>query len=421
MTALLDVPFLTDLDARATVKGSRDPLGIQPIWTRFGRHVVGNLTTVSNSVRDFTTLLLGYWFAERIADERGPGSELASFLKWEQLAAYARAAVNRDFAFRGTERVRRNLSEGLRVTLSDNPAHQILGNQKICGLWGLYTVPARASALLDGDPARLTPPARAFVERHYLPVLVAGGGRDARRIRGVLSQAPVRVDLSGADAAMVSAEADALKPSLSAEERQFYTSYLLHGGPQDGTAGRQQLAELLRGTLEDSAFAWSPAVVGHLAKAAARRGRDWEPLAHQLSRIRTSESVLAPASAVFTYLLGLDGKAPDLVSRRLRNSWGKGLRSVDAAAFAELQGEIGAGDGPTGARWADVAKALAAGEYGRLVDLLVAQNAAVMTQRSGAPWIERRSTGRLTSMRRSMPRPRGSRISPRQSRAAPTC
>jgi hypothetical protein len=88
---------------------------------------VGNLTTVSNSVRDLTTLLLGYWFAERIADERGPGSELATFLKWEQLAAYARAGVNRDFAFRGIERVRRNLSEGPRVTLSDNPAHQILG------------------------------------------------------------------------------------------------------------------------------------------------------------------------------------------------------------------------------------------------------------------------------------------------------
>ena len=130
---MLDAPFLTDLDSRAAVKGSRDPLGIQPIWTRFGRHVVGNLTTVSNSVRDFTTLLLGYWFAERIADEQGTGRELATFLKWEQLAAYARAGVNHDFAFRGTERVRRNLSEDQRVTLSDSPTHQILSNQKIYG------------------------------------------------------------------------------------------------------------------------------------------------------------------------------------------------------------------------------------------------------------------------------------------------
>lgn len=60
MTPLLDVPFLADLDPRAAVKGSRDPVGIQPIWTRLGRHVTGNLTTVSNSGRDFSTLLLGY-------------------------------------------------------------------------------------------------------------------------------------------------------------------------------------------------------------------------------------------------------------------------------------------------------------------------------------------------------------------------
>jgi len=349
---------------------------------------VGNLTTVSNSVRDFTTLLLGYWFAERIADERGPGSELATFLKWEQLAAYARAGVNRDFAFRGIERVRRNLSEGSRVTLSDNPAHQILGNQKIYGLWGLYTVPARASALLDGDPPRLVPPARAFVERRCLLALADGGGRDARRVREVLSRPSARLDLAGADAAMVRAVSRSLRPRLSDEEREFYTFHLLLGGPQDATAGRQQqLAGLLRDTLDDHDFAWSPAAVSHLAKAAARRGRDWEATAHHLTRIRTCETVLAPASAVFTYLLGLGGKAPDLVSRRLREAWGEGLRS-------ELRGEIGAGDGPTGERWAGIAAALAAGEYGRLVDLLLAQNAAVMSQRGGAPWVERRS-GRL--------------------------
>jgi len=392
MIALLDVPFLTDLDSRAAVKGSRDPLGIQAIWTRFGRHVVGNLTTVSNSVRDFTTLLLGYWFAERIADERGPGSELATFLKWEQLAAYARASVNDDFAFRGIERVRRNLSEGPRVTLSDNPSHQILGNQKIYGLWGLYTVPARASALLDGDPPRLMPPARALVERRCLPVLTDGGGRDARRVREVLSRPSARLDLAGADVAMVSAVARTLRPRLSNEEREFYTFHLLHGGPQDATAGRQQqLAGLPRDTLDDQDFAWAPAAVGHLAKAAARHGRDWEALAHRLTCIRTCETVLAPASAVFTYLLGLDGKAPDLVSRRLREAWGGGLRNVHAEAFAELRGEIGAGDGATGERWAGIAAALAAGEYGRLVDLLLAQNAAVMSQRGGAPWIELRS------------------------------
>src|SRR5690349_17309859 len=83
------VPFLTDLDSRARVKGSRDPLGAQPIWTKFGRYVVGNLTTVSSSLRDFTTLMLGYYFADRVAENLGASTALDTFLKWEQLAAYS--------------------------------------------------------------------------------------------------------------------------------------------------------------------------------------------------------------------------------------------------------------------------------------------------------------------------------------------
>ncbi len=55
--------FLTNLDSRATVKDSRDPLGLVPLWRHFGRHVVGNLTTVTGSVRGFTTTLLGYQLA----------------------------------------------------------------------------------------------------------------------------------------------------------------------------------------------------------------------------------------------------------------------------------------------------------------------------------------------------------------------
>jgi hypothetical protein len=130
-------PFLTDLDSRATVKGSRDPLGIQGVWTRFGRHVVGNLSTVSNTVRDFTVLLLGYHFAARVAEQNGPDSQLNTFLKWEQLAGYARGRVNNDWSFRGTERARQRVDESDTITLSAESKHQLLSNQKLYGLWGL--------------------------------------------------------------------------------------------------------------------------------------------------------------------------------------------------------------------------------------------------------------------------------------------
>src|SRR3954452_10463756 len=84
----LDSPFFfTSMDPRAAVKGSRDPLGLQPIWAHFGRKVVGNLTTVTGSLRNFTTLILGLHFGERLiaAGDFPENQRVNLFLKFEQL------------------------------------------------------------------------------------------------------------------------------------------------------------------------------------------------------------------------------------------------------------------------------------------------------------------------------------------------
>jgi hypothetical protein len=243
---MLTTPFLTDLDSRAAVRGSRDPLGIQTIWTRFGRHVVGNLTTVTTSVRDFTILLLGYYFAERLAEAGSDETTLHAFLKWEQLASYARAEINKDTSFRGTERVEKRLSEGKKVTLSADPAWTTLGDQKNYGLWGLYTVPARASGHLDGDPPRLLPAARDFVEAFYVPMLTDSGFRRGDKIVALLGEKAAAIDPAGRDRSLLQAVARLIKPRLRAEERAFYRAHLLLGGPHDETGGLQrQLVSLL--------------------------------------------------------------------------------------------------------------------------------------------------------------------------------
>jgi hypothetical protein len=387
-----DSPFLTELDQRAAVKGSRDPLGIQQIWTRLGRRLVGNLTTVSDSPRDFAITLLGYYFAEQIAVDTQPGTELATFLKWEQLASYTRATLNQDYGFRGTERVRRRLSEGTSVTLSDDRAHQILSNQKIYGLWGLYSMPSRASGLLHDDPARLTSAARDFIERTYLPLLADDCGSDGRRIREMLRPRAKRVDIHGSDATVVKAIARVLRKTLTAKERKFYRDHLLHGGPEDGTHGLQrQLAESLNETLGDDTFMWSVARINSLSKLARSRGKDWHPLSHHLSRIAACESVLAPASMLFTHLLGLDGKSLDSTTKRLRDSWGEGLRTVDHVAFSEIGNDIGGGDPQESDRWIAIAETTARGRYQKLIELLMAQNKTVMSARGGAPWLENRA------------------------------
>lgn len=378
MMSAAETPFLTALDPRASVKGSRDPLGLQGIWTRLGRHVVGNLTTVSNSARDFRTTLLGYYFAEIVAGEDGPGTELATFLKWEQLAAYGRW-TNNDRAFRGTEKVGAVFSEGVPVVISADRNHHILGNQKTYGLWGLYTVAARTSGMLVDEPARVSATAREFVESEYVPKL------PVKWILGLLRAAKTRVDLEGRDSGVFRQVARCVSGEFTKTEREFYCEHLVYGGPEEATKGRQkQLASMLL-ELDDDQFAWSPKLVGALVKTATKRGADWEPLARYLERIRVCESVIAPMSMLFSFLLGLDGCPGKTATDRLKSLWGDGL-ALDADAFVDLRGEIGGGDADTGERWVRIAQAAASGSYAELVDLALQQNAAVMKIRGGAPW-----------------------------------
>ncbi len=179
--------FLTDLDSRAEVKGSRDPLGLVPLWSRFGRGIIRNLTTVSNSVRGFTTLLLGLYFTQVVQEGNGADSQstLDLFLTFEQLAGFARYHVNHDGNFRGRERVAARLQKGTKVGLGADPSLQILGDQKTYGLWGLFSMPARSSGLLAQEEHILTRTATEFVERNYVSIL-AKVAKSNRRIVDLL-------------------------------------------------------------------------------------------------------------------------------------------------------------------------------------------------------------------------------------------
>ncbi len=190
-----------------------------------------NLTTVSSSVRDFTTLLVGYYFTERLAEKLGSGSELNVFLKWEQLAAYAVPTLIAITCSVEPRRFERICPKVLASRFTADRAFQILGNQKIYGLWGLYTMPARASGLVVDDPPRLTPSAVEFVERHYLPLLEKSCGRGAKRICDLLTVSQSKIDVDRTHAEVVAAVAKLLQRKLNAHERDFYRRYLLLEAP----------------------------------------------------------------------------------------------------------------------------------------------------------------------------------------------
>jgi len=147
-------------------------------------------------------------------------------------------------------------------------------------MWGLYTGPARTSGLVEGDPTRLAPAAREFVDEQYLPRLGGRNGRYANGIREILGQKRSPLAIEKSDACL----AAALPARLTAAQRDFYRAYLLEAFPGNHlTQGRQtQFVELLPPSLRDPDWRFSPPAIGHFAKQP--KARHWEPLADQLER-----------------------------------------------------------------------------------------------------------------------------------------
>lgn len=380
----LQTPFLTALDSRASVKGSRDPLGLQSIWSRLGRHVVGNLTTVSTSVTDFTTLLLGLYFAEQLS----PGMpSLDAILRWEQLAAYARHCGNKEEeGLRGIERVKRNVSDGATVTVSAARNWQILGNQQLYGIWGLYTMPARASGLIDDDALRLTPPTSEWLAETHAKFIAT----DGPKIRKVLANERTTIAWKGKDQELLARLGAVLRPTrYDQKAREFYRRHLLHDEVRNKTNGLQHsLVTLLEPHFDETELRLSPVMMQDLVEKATAVGL--HPLADRLHRIRICESVIALASDTLGFLLARDGQPIARVASALREQWGQRVSTINAKAFPVLQDEISqVWNDDIARRWTDIGSAFAQGDYAPLVSLLVAQNRAVMRVR-GSPqgWLD---------------------------------
>ncbi|WP_141654371.1 hypothetical protein [Candidatus Nitrospira nitrosa] len=358
-----------------------------------GRHVVGNLTTVSTSVRDFTVTMLGYYFAERVAEETAASDDLNVFLRWEQLSAYARGGGNNDWAFRGTERTKNYWNSADRVRLGADSGSFILSDQKTYGLWGLYSVPSRSSGLVEGSPTRLTAEARQFVEENYLPVLDGKSMARGEGLVDILGKRSVELRPKDRDRVLFGSVAKVLRRKFSSAERSLYVRHLIEGGPKDSTQGGQRLlAEAMKTTFDVKDWQLSPVVVSHLAKQCrAKSGDTGRKVADYLEHIRLAEQLLAPCVSLFAYSLSSDNQRLDDVAVTIRKEWGPELRSVDPKALEAIEPElIGAsGERESARRWLTIAGDLAQGDYAKVITQLIDQNREVMVMRGGAaPWLE---------------------------------
>ncbi|WP_295390637.1 hypothetical protein [uncultured Thiodictyon sp.] len=271
--------FFTLLDDSLRPKGSRDPLGIEHVWSQVGRRLVGNLTTVTGHLDNFILALLGFHLAQAEPDVP-PG--WPAFQRFEQIAARARKLRGHQ-GIRG-DRLARLDGRGP-VPLGEGRQAAILQDAVRSGLWGLYASPLAATGLCQYDRR----PCGAGAE-------IAEQFRMALRpcwstwLQEAMSADQVSYDDLAALAPKLERLLDAPAP------RRRLAEILLDGGdappPWQGPLLERATAFVARGgTLT------TPAVFEHLAE-----GDD--PLADYARRVIALESLLVLARVLFNYLLG---------------------------------------------------------------------------------------------------------------------
>lgn len=144
---------LSILDERTRPKGSRDPLGIEAVWSFMGRQIVGNLTTVTSNLENFIVALICCDYAHSDNLQQLSGIQ-DKYLRAEQLSAYFKLDANKT-NFLGISRAKKNYEQG-EISLGSDPSAQLLGNQLSYGLWGLYSTALEGAGLIKGSQRRPT-------------------------------------------------------------------------------------------------------------------------------------------------------------------------------------------------------------------------------------------------------------------------
>ncbi len=352
---------------------------------------MGNLTTVSNSVRGFTTVLLARYYTERLIED-GRASEadvLAIFLHFEQIAAYARhVGHDVESEIRGIERVKRFVAEeSPRVPIGITTG-AILSDQKTYGLWGLFSVPARTAGLIAEGPVGLTPYARDFVtneyagrlkpvERELLPLCANGGKLDIRKNKPLFRTV-----------------SSVFSPTFMRSEAEFYGTTLRDGARVEGlSTGRQASVVRLLEKFTDLNKSTGRADL----EALRSRSRGDDPmLARRFERILRLEALLAPAIHLFRFLQTRNGQHPQDLAVDIAARWGTEVPNLDRAGFEAILPEI---EAQVGRELALTTKrtdeALAAGNYEEAILGLLEWNRLVMQNRGAAPWLRSDSQGKL--------------------------
>ena len=362
-------------DDRIKPKGSRDPLGFELVWSHFGRKVVGNLTTITSSLENFSVAMLGFYLTHRLLPNSTEQKHIMEcFLRYEQVTAYLRYAAEHR-GIMGITRVTKRMRGDDALTLGLGKQSQILSDQASYGLWGLYSSAMRSTGLVGGD-RRV--PTKEGVE---LGELIANelGEENVQRLMSWMEkdQSVDRATLND----------DMAQAYVTAINNPKVRSQLLE---QLGTAGKttgiqanlwRYSQDVLKASIDREAGMELPEFVAALVETCSND----EVLRALLTNIQNVERLLVTANMLFRFLRTQDGKSIDKVTEALQES-------IENLVQPRLEQPVADMSVPYRESLEQFRTALIESDIRSALHVLIKQNEEVMQNRGGASWVELEGT-----------------------------
>ncbi|MBO7124135.1 MAG: hypothetical protein J6V90_12745 [Treponema sp.] len=146
---LLNNVFFTEKDDSISGTSQRDPLGLQPIWSFYGRRVINHLTTISTSIHGFREVLLCLAICKEIYVEKSRFSYADLILFFEQLFIYTSISKGRIEGILGSDNGNAKF-----IANNSNPelssTKTVLVREISLGYYGRYKTPLSTMGIIDG-------------------------------------------------------------------------------------------------------------------------------------------------------------------------------------------------------------------------------------------------------------------------------
>lgn len=146
---LLNNVFFTEKDDNISGTSQRDPLGLQPIWSFYGRRVINHLTTISTNIHGFREVLLCLAICKEVYVEKSKFSYADLILFFEQLFIYTSISKGRIEGILGSDNGNAKF-----IANNSNPelssTKTILVREISLGYYGRYKTPLTTMGIIDG-------------------------------------------------------------------------------------------------------------------------------------------------------------------------------------------------------------------------------------------------------------------------------